>query len=101
MAPKASNEKTATQTKGFERSDHRTVGTRIAITIRMPPIVADELANLKLAQFLNHPWTDKERNQHRRQRGERRPDGKKAEDSERAKKRIELFVEQPVKQVAS
>ena len=39
MAPKARIENTATQTNGFDGSDHSTVGRTIAITIRMPPMV--------------------------------------------------------------
>ena len=39
MAPKASVEATATQTKGSEGMDHRIVGTRIAITMSTPPMV--------------------------------------------------------------
>jgi hypothetical protein len=59
------------------------------------------LANLELSQLLNHPGPDEKRDHQRRQRGKRSAKREVAEDSERVKKRKQLFVKKPVKQVAS
>ncbi len=69
MAPKASVENTAIQTKGLAGSDHSTVGSRMAmhdehaahggraglLQVRLRPVLANVLADLELAQLLDHP----------------------------------------------
>ena len=69
--------------------------------VRLRPVFADVLADLELAQLLNHLGPDEERDQQRRERGKGRAKREVAEDPERVKERKQLFVEQPVKQVAS
>jgi len=71
------------------------------LQVRLRPVFAHVLANLKLMQLLNHPGADEQRDQQSRQRGKSGPERKVAEDAERVKEREELFVEQPVKQGAS
>ncbi len=76
-------------------------GSAGLLQVRLWPVVADKLADLKLAQLLNHPWTDEQRDQQRRERGKGGAEGEVAEDAKRVKERKELFVKQPVKQRAS
>jgi hypothetical protein len=59
------------------------------------------LADLELAQLLDHVGADKQSNQQGCTGGERRAKRQVAEYPERMKKRKQLLVEQPVKQVAS
>ncbi len=115
MAPKASVEETVIQTKGLEGSDQSTVGRTMAMTmsntahggragfflVRLGAVFADVLADLEFAQLLDDVRADEQRDE---QRGERREGGAEreiAKDAEGVKERKELFVEQPVKQVAS
>ena len=71
------------------------------LQMRLRPIFPDKLADLKLAQLLDDPRTNEQRDQHRGQRCESSAKGQVAEDPERVEERVELFVEQPVKQLAS
>ena len=69
--------------------------------MRLRPVLAHVLADLELPQLLNHPGSDEKRDQQRRKRGKRGAKREVAEDPERMKKRKQLFVEKPVKKVAS
>jgi hypothetical protein len=69
--------------------------------MRLRPVFADILPDLKLAQLLDDPRTYKQRNHQSCAGGERRPKRQIPEDPERMKKRKQLLVKQPVKQVAS
>ena len=83
-------------------NQHSAHGGRAGLRqMRLRPVVANVLADLKLAQLLNHPWADEERNEQRRQRGKSGAEGQVTEDAERVKVNVQLFVKQPVKQVAS
>ena len=104
-----------TQTNGLAGSDHSTVGSRMAdadehaahggragfFQMRLRPVFADELADLELAQLLNDPGADEQRDEQRRERGKCSAESEVAEDPEGVKERKELFVEQPVEQGAS
>jgi len=71
------------------------------LEVRLGAIFADELADLKFVQLLDHPGADKQSDEQRRERGKGGAKREEAEDAKGVKKRIQLFVEQPVKQVAS
>ena len=77
------------------------VGVPVFFRCDLRPVLANKLADLELAQLLDHPGTDEQRDQQRRERGKGGAKGEVAEDPERVKERKQLFVEQPVKQVAS
>ena len=90
---------TTIQTNGFDRSAHSSVGTRIEMQISTPPIVgvpaffwcalraffADVLADLKLAQPLDHERPDQQADEQRRQAGKRGAKRQVAEDAKRRK----------------
>jgi len=66
--------------------------------VRLRSVFANVLANLELAQLLNDPGTDEQRDQQRSKRGEGGAKSEIAEDPERGERTKKLFVEQPVKQ---
>ena len=69
--------------------------------VRLRAVFADVLADLEFAQLLDDVGPDEQRDQQRGEGGEGGAKREIAEDPERVKEREELFVEQPVKQVAS
>ena len=71
------------------------------LQVRLRSVLAHKLANLQLAQLLNHVRPDEQRDHQRRERSERGAKRQIAEYPERVKERKQLFVEQPVKQRAS
>src|SRR6202012_216865 len=71
------------------------------LLMRLRSLFADVLADLELAQFVDHVGTDEQRNQQRRQRRKRGTKGQIPKDTERAEIRKQLLIEQPVEQTSS
>jgi hypothetical protein len=69
--------------------------------VRLWTLFADVLADLKLAQLLDHIRSDYQPDEQRGERGEGRTKREIAKDPEWPEVRKELLIEQPVKQKAS
>ena len=67
---------------------------------RLRPVVAHILANLELAQPLDHKRPDQQPDQQRRQAGKHRPERQIPEDPENVKVGKQLLIQQPIEQSA-
>jgi hypothetical protein len=67
---------------------------------RLRPVVAHILADLELAQPLNHERPDQQPDQQRRQAGKHRAKGQIPEDAEDPEVGKQLLVQQPIEQSA-
>ena len=115
MAPKAAVARTAIHTNGLAGSDQRSVGNRMAMAMSTPPMVgvpdffwcdcgsvfADVLADLEFAQFFDHIRADEKSDQKRRAGRKGGAKREIAKNTKRMEERVELLIQQPVKQVAS